>query len=95
MEQRIDKPLSTAAIAARLGITSRTLEAIFRKAIGETPGSYYQRLRLNMARRLVADTRIPLTEVAARTGYGSAASFSRAFSSSFGASPGYLRSGGN
>lgn len=95
METRIDKPLSTAAIASRLRITTRTLEAIFLKAIGETPGTYGRRLRLNAARRLVVDTRLPLAEVAGRTGYGSAASFSRAFSASFGVSPGHLRNNEN
>ena len=95
MESRIDKPLSTAALASRLRITTRTLEAIFVKAIGETPGAYGRRMRLNAARRLVLDTRLPLAEVAARTGYGSSASFSRAFSAAFGAAPGHLRNAEN
>lgn len=91
MESHIDEPLGTAAIAARLGITARTLETIFRKAIGETPGAYYQRLRLGAARRLVLDTRIPMTEIAARTGYGSPASFARAFAAAFGEAPTSMR----
>ncbi|WP_425373281.1 GlxA family transcriptional regulator [Mesorhizobium denitrificans] len=93
MESRIDEPLSTAALAARTGVTTRTLETIFRKAIGETPGAYYQRLRLNAARRLVLDTRLPMADIAARTGFGSTASFSRAFSAAFGEAPTRLRTG--
>ncbi|MCO5063792.1 MAG: GlxA family transcriptional regulator [Rhizobiaceae bacterium] len=91
MESHLDEPLSTTVLAARTGVTTRTLETIFRKAIGETPGAYYQRLRLSAARRLVIDTRLPMADVAARTGFGSTASFSRAFSAAFGKPPGRLR----
>ena len=95
MEARLDRPLSTAAIASRLHISTRTLEALFLKSIGETPGAYGRRMRLNAARRLIVDTRLPLREVAARTGYDSPASFSRAFSAAFGVAPGRLRNAGN
>lgn len=91
MESRVDQPLTISAIAMRAGVTARTLETIFHKAIGETPGAYYSRLRLSAARRLVVDTRISMAEIAARTGFGSAAGFSRAFSSAFGHAPTRLR----
>jgi AraC family transcriptional regulator, glycine betaine-responsive activator len=93
MEAHVDRPLTTAAIARRAGITARALELIFRKSIGETPGAYYLRLRLNAARRLVLDTQVSMTEVAARSGFSSAASFSRAFSRAFGVAPVRMRRG--
>ena len=86
MEAHVDQPLGVDAIAKRAGVTPRTLESIFRKSIGETPGAYYLRLRLNAARRLVVDTRVAMADIAARTGFSSAAAFSRAFSRSFGKS---------
>lgn len=91
MEAHVDRPLTVSAIARRAGVTARTLELIFRKSIGETPGAYYLRLRLNAARRLVLDTALPMADIAARTGFSSASSFSRAFSSGFGRSPAALR----
>ncbi len=91
METHVDQPLTTSAIARRVGLTARALELIFRKSIGETPGAYYLRLRLNAARRLVLDTQIRMAEVAARTGFASAASFSRAFSHAFGEAPVRMR----
>jgi transcriptional regulator GlxA family with amidase domain len=91
MEGHVDRPLTTAAIAKRAGVTSRTLEAIFRRSIGETPGAYYLRLRLNAARKLVTDTRVPMADIAGRTGFSSAAAFSRAFSRAFGQAPVRLR----
>ena len=74
MEAHVDQPLTIAAIARRAGVTPRTLESIFRKSIGETPGAYYLRLRLNAARRLVVDTRVRMADIAARTGFSSARS---------------------
>jgi transcriptional regulator GlxA family with amidase domain len=93
MEAHVDQPLTVAAIARRAGITPRTLELIFGRSIGETPGAYYLRLRLNAARRLVLDTGVPMTEIAARTGFSSAAAFSRAFSQAFGRPPMAMRRG--
>jgi transcriptional regulator GlxA family with amidase domain len=91
MEAHLDRPLTIGAIARRSGIATRTLEKAFLRAIGETPGAYYQRLRLNAARRLVLDTAEPMADIAARTGFSSAAAFSRAFSKTFGMAPARMR----
>ncbi|OBQ83440.1 GlxA family transcriptional regulator [Mesorhizobium sp. WSM3873] len=93
MEAHVDEPLTIDAVAKRAGVTARTLESIFRKSIGETPGAYYLRLRLAAARRLVVDTRIAMADIAGRTGFSSAAAFSRAFSRAFGEAPVRLRRG--
>ncbi len=93
MEAHVDQPLTIAAIARRAGVTARTLESIFRASIDETPGAYYLRLRLAAARRLVVDTRIAMADIAERTGFSSAAAFSRAFSKAFGEAPTKARGG--
>ena len=91
MEGHVDRPLTVSAIARRCGVTARTLEKTFAAAIGETPGAYYLRLRLNAARRLVLDTAEPMADIAARTGFSSASAFSRAFSKGFGKAPAAMR----
>lgn len=91
MESHVDRPLTTAAIARRLGVSARTLEKDFVSAIGETPGAYNLRLRLSVARRLVLDTSEPMADIAVRTGFSSAAAFSRAFSRIFGMAPVRMR----
>ena len=91
MEAHVDRPLPVSAIARRCGVTARTLETMFSKAIGETPGAYALRLRLAAARRLVLDTTEPMAAIAARTGFSSASSFSRAFSRAFGMPPVSMR----
>jgi AraC family transcriptional regulator, glycine betaine-responsive activator len=83
MEAHIDTPMAMATIARHAGVSARTLETAFRHLIGETPGHYYLGLRLAAARKMVTDTKLPLTEIAARTGFSSAAVFSRAFSHRF------------
>jgi transcriptional regulator GlxA family with amidase domain len=92
MEAHIDEPLTIAAIARCADVTARTLESIFKSSIGETPGAYYLRLRLGAARRLVLDTRLAMADIAARTGFSSATTFSRAFAKAFGSPPARLRS---
>jgi AraC family transcriptional regulator, glycine betaine-responsive activator len=91
MESHVDKPLPISAIAKRAGISTRTLEKLFLKSIGETPGAYALRLRLAAARRLVLDTTEPMAAVAARAGFSSAAGFTRAFTRTFGQAPGRMR----
>jgi AraC family transcriptional regulator, glycine betaine-responsive activator len=93
MEAHVDRPLTVAAIARRTGVTARTLEKTFARAIGETPGAYYLRLRLSTARRLVLDTAEPMADIAARTGFSSGSAFSRAFSQAFGQPPARMRRG--
>ena len=80
-----------AALARRANVTTRTLEKSFMTTIGETPGAYFLRLRLSAARRLVLDTTEPTVDIDARTGFSSAAAFSRTFAKSFGQSPMQMR----
>lgn len=91
MESHIEQPLTVGAIARRCGLSARSLEKIFAKAVGEGPGRYYLRLRLKVARRLITDTRSPLADIAARTGFSSAAAFTRTFRSFEGRPPSALR----
>ncbi len=91
MEERIDRPLTISAIARRLNLSVRGLEKLFRSSIGETPGAYYLRLRLSLARRMVTDTSTPLADIADRTGFSSVSAFSRAFTANFETPPSALR----
>jgi transcriptional regulator GlxA family with amidase domain len=93
MEKNLDAPVTTAAIARRLGISVKTLETRFRRALQVTPGHYYLGLRLQLARKLVSDTRLGMQEIAVRTGFGSQSAFSRAFRTMFAQSPLEVRHG--
>ncbi|WP_326953115.1 AraC family transcriptional regulator [Amycolatopsis sp. NBC_01286] len=73
---------------ARLTSLSRSaFAARFAESVGEPPGAYVQRRRLDHAARLLRSTGEPAGRIAARVGYASEAAFSRAFSRAYGSSP--------
>jgi transcriptional regulator GlxA family with amidase domain len=91
MEARLDAPELASAAARALGLSSRRLEQLFRENLGLTPAAYAMTLRLAAARRMITDTRHPLSEVALRTGFSSPSTLSRAFRAHYGQAPGSLR----
>lgn len=91
MEARLDAPESVVETAAAVGLSPRRMETLFRAAFGTTPGAHALTLRLTAARRMLAETRHPLSEVALRTGFTSPATLSRAFRRAYGHPPGQLR----
>lgn len=84
MEKWIEQPLPVAAIAKRTGISSATLETIFKRHTGLTPGKFYLNLRLKAAKRMVLDSSLSFQEIAVRTGFNSLSAFSRAYRKAFG-----------
>lgn len=91
MEARIDAPEPVAVMAHALGLSPRRLEMLFAQAFATSPAAHALSLRLAAARRMITDTRHPLTEVALRTGFTSASAFSRAFRRAYGQPPSALR----
>ena len=79
MEQHLEDTLSLQMIAQQLGLSVRMLAYLFEQNLQLSPGKFYLRLRLQASRRLVLDTRIPMQEIALRTGFNSLSAFSRQF----------------
>jgi transcriptional regulator GlxA family with amidase domain len=79
MEERISEPCSVTAIAAALGVPVRRLERRFEAELGEAPGRYHRRLRVEHAARLLLQTRMAVTEIGIACGFQSRAHFSRAY----------------
>ena len=63
------------ALAARIGVTSRHLRRIFDAEFGVSPVEYAQTQRLLLAKRLLTDTALPVTEVALASGFSSVRRF--------------------
>lgn len=91
MEKWIEQPMPVAAIAKRIGVSSNTLEAVFKKHVGMTPGRFYLNLRLKSANRMVMDSNLSLREIAVRSGFNSLSAFSRAYVQGFGKSARVVR----
>jgi AraC family transcriptional regulator of adaptative response / DNA-3-methyladenine glycosylase II len=82
------------ALAARLGVGERHLRRLFRQHLGATPSAIAQTRRLHFARRLVDQTRLPMAEIAACSGFSSIRRFNAALRQAYGAAPSHLRSRG-
>jgi AraC family transcriptional regulator of adaptative response / DNA-3-methyladenine glycosylase II len=79
------------AIAGRLGITDRHLRRAFGAEFGVSPIAFAQTQRLLLAKRLLTDTRLPVTEVALASGFGSLRRFNALFRSRYRLNPKQLR----
>jgi AraC family transcriptional regulator of adaptative response / DNA-3-methyladenine glycosylase II len=83
-----------ARIAARLGVSDRHLRRIFETQFGVSPLQYLQTRRLLAAKQLIADTRLPMTQVALASGFASVRRFNDAFVAHYGLNPSMLRRAG-
>lgn len=84
-------PVSVSSWARALGITDRHLRRIFLAEHGVTPQQYLQTRRLLLAKQLLTDTRLPVTQVAWASGFGSVRRFNAAFQAHYRLAPGQLR----
>jgi AraC family transcriptional regulator of adaptative response / DNA-3-methyladenine glycosylase II len=78
-------------IAAQLGVTDRHLRRIFRQAHGVTPIDYLATQRLLLAKQLLTDTDMPVTQVALCSGHASLRRFNAAFVQRYRLNPTALR----
>ncbi|MGO4723201.1 MULTISPECIES: GlxA family transcriptional regulator [unclassified Inquilinus] len=78
-------------LAARLGLSPRTLSRRFVEELQTTPGKWIQDRRLEAAKDLLEGTKLGVAEICYRVGYQDPASFSRLFSRTTGLSPGEYR----
>lgn len=82
--------LSRCAAMGRTAFAER-----FAQIVGESPLRYVTLWRMQRAKRLLAESRLSLDQIAERVGYDSAASFSRVFKKTTGMSPGAYRRSAN
>ena len=68
-----------AKLAARLGVSDRHVRRIFEAQFGVSPLQYLQTRRLLTAKQLLADTDLPITQVALISGFASVRRFNAAF----------------
>ncbi len=80
---------------ARMALIARVSRSIFaerfRVAMGEPPARYLARMRMELARELLAREGLTVLQTASRLGYGSEEAFSRAFRRHVGVAPGAWR----
>lgn len=93
MRRHIETPLPMSEIAKATGLGARRCEALFQTHLQKTPRAVYKSIRLSEARRLLAQSRFSIAEIAGRCGYLDASAMSRAFRAEYGMSPSEARRG--
>jgi AraC family transcriptional regulator of adaptative response / DNA-3-methyladenine glycosylase II len=78
-------------LAARLGITDRHLRRAFGAEFGVSPVEFAQTQRLLLAKRLLTDTSLPVTEIAFASGFKSVRRFNALFQRRYRMQPSRLR----
>jgi AraC family transcriptional regulator, regulatory protein of adaptative response / methylated-DNA-[protein]-cysteine methyltransferase len=79
------------ALAERLGIGARHLDRLFHKHIGASPLQVARTTRLQKAKRLLDETKLPMVEIAARAGFASLRRFNAVFAETYKRSPSKIR----
>ena len=82
---------TVADLAKAVGISRRTLEVKFRKAVGRTILSEIQRVRLDHAKRMLRETDLPTPQVAEASGYNSASYLTQVFRKEMNVTPAKYR----
>ncbi|MFD0891426.1 AlkA N-terminal domain-containing protein, partial [Streptosporangium algeriense] len=80
-----------ARLAGRLHITERHLHRLFTTEIGVGPLAVARTKRLLLAKQLLTETGLPITDVAFASGFGSVRQFNATMKETYGFTPGELR----
>ena len=90
-EGLIDDGAGLEEISAQFEISSRQLRRIVQKELGVSPIELMQTRRLLLAKQLLTETKLPVTEIAFASGFSSLRRFNDAFSSQYRMPPTRLR----
>lgn len=92
MEENLENTVTVSAIAHELGISEAYLQRIYKLSCGETLVETLNRLRMEKACVLLAESKLPVIEVAIAVGFNSRQHFSYTFTKYMGYSPAKYRS---
>ena len=87
----LHEPVTLRQLAARESTSTRTFTRRFRDEIGTSPGRWLIQQRVERARALLESTDLPIDEIAASTGFGTAGSMRLHLQAELGISPSAYR----
>ncbi len=91
IKQQLKNGVSLKALAHRLEISKPTLQRHFLAALGRGPGKEIHRTQMELVRQLLADSRMPMTQIAAEAGFSSPQRLSEWFRREAGSTPTHYR----
>lgn len=95
IEARLDQRLTLAALAAAAGLSPSHFKPLFKASTGVAPHQFVIRRRVERARALLLDGRLPMAQVALDAGFAHQSHMARAMRQLLGTTPGVLRRGRN
>jgi transcriptional regulator GlxA family with amidase domain len=87
MELHVTNPISITGLAEQLGVSLKALERVFQAEFKTSPAAFYKKIRLDIAQRMLRETRKPIMNIALDCGFGDVSYFGRTFRAAFGMSP--------
>ena len=87
----MEESLSIASLAQGVYLTPTYLSGVFKKETGQTIGEYIVKVRMEEARKMLADKSMKLYEVAGRCGYVDQNYFAKVFKRQTGVTPSEYR----
>lgn len=87
----LSNPISTTDMADSVHMSRSYFSRVFSKVTGQSPHDYLIKLRLEMAKQLLATTDMTIKEISGAVGYNSELGFISAFTKNVGTSPGRYR----
>ena len=87
IEEHLDQDISLEEMAASAGVSKTEVLRCFHKTLQTTPYSYVMEARLSKAADLLAETGLPVGEIASRTGFNQQSYFGKRFKEKMGVTP--------
>ena len=87
IEQNLEQDISLEEMAASAGVSKTEALRCFHKTLQTTPYSYVMEARLSKAADLLAETGLPVGEIASRTGFSQQSYFGKRFKQKTGMTP--------
>jgi AraC family transcriptional regulator len=91
IDARIDQNFTVADLAAVACMSPAHFARSFKATVGQSPHEFVSRMRLELAKRMLADRHRSMSDIALSTGFSSQSNFSRAFRDTTGTTPGGYR----
>ena len=91
ISDHLSSDLSIPVLAQRVGMSERSFARRFKQDVQMTPAEYVEAVRLEKARRLAEDAKIPMKKVASQSGFSGTIALRRAFIRKFSVSPAEYR----
>ena len=87
MDEHVAEDFNLAQLAARAGLSKFHFQRLFKSAVGVSPSRYQTNLRMNLARRLLRETKKSVIDIALDVGYADPSHFAQLFRRETGLSP--------